>query len=279
MAVGLWGVLQLLGIGAGLSALDPDDVRSAHGAALGTGAWSVIAPLIALFVGGWVAGKLANSYDRKVTGGHGLVVWGVTAAIGLVMSVFMVRGLALSARHHDTSTVSYGMENDTSVREAQEALVPINTRLKETNKAMISPHQLLESVRAAKTDDGFDNDKFVSALDENTALSKADAQAVAAQLGPRPAGLAERAATPDPETRDAIDAAKNTGKAVLGLSIAMLLGIAAAIGGALLSQHRFARKDKHHTHRHTTAQYPATTTTQTEFVPPAHYPPPTDQGL
>ena len=253
VALSLWGVLQLLGIGAGLAALDPDNVRSARGAAIGAGAWSVIAPLIALFVGGWVAGKLASTYERKVAGGHGLVVWGLTVALGLVASVFMVRGLAMRAehyedRHHEGMMgygMGYGMENGAAVREARDALVPINARLAEAKKPMISPHQLLEAVRAAKTEGGFDPGKFIQALDANTALDTADAEAVANQLGPIPAGLADRATMPGPEARDALAATRATGTALLGLSIAMLVGLLAAIGGALLSVRRASgREDK-----------------------------------
>ena len=257
VALSLWGVLQLLGIGAGLAALDPDNVRSARGAAIGAGAWSVIAPLIALFVGGWVAGKLASTYERKVAGGHGLVVWGLTVALGLVASIFMVRGLAMRAeryedRHHEGMMgygmgygMGHGMENGAAVREARDALVPINARLAEAKKPMISPHQLLEAVRAAKTEGGFDHGKFIQALDANTALDTADAEAVANQLGPSPASLADRATMPGPEARDALAATRATGTALLGLSIAMLVGLLAAIGGALLSVRRASgREDK-----------------------------------
>ena len=279
VALSLWGVLQLIGIGAGLAALDLDNVRSARGAAIGAGAWSVIAPLIALFVGGWVAGKLASTYDRKVAGGHGLVVWGLTVALGLVASVFMVRGLAMRAehyedRHHEGMMgygmgygmghgMGHGMENGAAVREARDALVPINARLEQAKKPMISPHQLLDAVRAAKTEGGFDPGKFIQALDANTALDTADAEAVANQLGPIPAGLADRATMPDPEARDALAATRATGTALLGLSISMLVGLLAAIGGALLSVRR------------STGREGKAATPTSEVEPPAAIPPTT----
>ena len=76
VAVGLWGVFQLLGIATGLTALDPDDARSAKSAAIGIGAFSVLAPLVATFAGGFLAARLANTWDKRVAGTHGAVVWG-----------------------------------------------------------------------------------------------------------------------------------------------------------------------------------------------------------
>jgi len=90
VALGLWGVLQLLGLGAGLIAIDPDDPATARGIAVGAGAWSVLAPMLAMFAGGYVAVKLASTDEQRVAGLHGLVVWGLTSAAGLVATLWLV---------------------------------------------------------------------------------------------------------------------------------------------------------------------------------------------
>ena len=45
-----------VGLAVGLSSLNPANPGSARGAGIFTGVWGLIAPLIALFAGGWVAG-------------------------------------------------------------------------------------------------------------------------------------------------------------------------------------------------------------------------------
>ena len=49
LAVGLSILLQTLGMGIGLSAVDTDDAGNLKGVGIGTGIWSMPAPLIALF--------------------------------------------------------------------------------------------------------------------------------------------------------------------------------------------------------------------------------------
>src|SRR5438477_10327762 len=56
VSVGLWVLLQMLGTGIGLAVIDTNDPHSLRGIGIGTGIWSVIAPLLALFFGGMVAG-------------------------------------------------------------------------------------------------------------------------------------------------------------------------------------------------------------------------------
>lgn len=270
VAVGLWGVFQLLGIGAGLAALDPDDAMSARGTALGIGAWSVLAPLIATLVGGYVAAKLANTYDRRVAGTHGFVVWGLTAIVGLMATLWMVKSAAVGAMHAEAAADRQEMTRPNAAagvsdanREAQDALMPINQRLRLQGKAQINPDQLVAAARESMDDNEFDSEKFVEKLDDRTALNRDEAKEVATQLGPRAAGLAQRAPAATAREHDAIDAAKNAGKGLLTLAISILLSIATAILGSLLALRRFG-KDKDDRGRevrerdvHTTAPYPA----------------------
>ncbi len=80
-------VLNLLGLGIGLSAFDPvTDGDSAGGFGIGQGIWFVLSSLLSLFAGGWVAGHLAGM-PRRVDGLlHGLVTWGLTT----LLTVYLV---------------------------------------------------------------------------------------------------------------------------------------------------------------------------------------------
>lgn len=55
-------LLTLLGLGIGLGTIDPLEERSPM-AGLGTGSaiWYIISSLLSLFVGGWIAGRLASA--------------------------------------------------------------------------------------------------------------------------------------------------------------------------------------------------------------------------
>src|SRR5436190_6171171 len=83
LAVGLWILLQTLGMGLGLAAVDTDDAGSLKGVGIGTGIWSLIAPLIAMFFGAYVAGRLAVTHDRRIGAIHGSVMWGLATVVGL----------------------------------------------------------------------------------------------------------------------------------------------------------------------------------------------------
>lgn len=97
-SVGFWLLLQLIGVGIGLCAHDAADrVSTMHAARVGTTAWTLIAQLIAAFFGGMVAGKLAQTYDRRHAGMHGLVAWALTSVVGLWATIWVITKLTVGA--------------------------------------------------------------------------------------------------------------------------------------------------------------------------------------
>jgi len=90
-SVGIWLLLQLLGVGIGLCAQSAaDDTRVLHAAGIATTVWTLVAQLIAAFFGGMVAGRLAQTYDRKLAGMHGLVTWALTSVVGLWAMIWVI---------------------------------------------------------------------------------------------------------------------------------------------------------------------------------------------
>ncbi|WP_461051157.1 hypothetical protein [Spirosoma arcticum] len=69
-------LLTLLGIGVGLSSIDAvDEQNPAAGLGIGTAIWYIVSSLLSLFVGGWVAGRLASTprlFDGVI---HGVLTW------------------------------------------------------------------------------------------------------------------------------------------------------------------------------------------------------------
>jgi hypothetical protein len=88
--------LSLLGLGIGIGTIDPVEEQN-PAAGLGTGAliWWIVSMLISLFIGGWVAGRLAGmptTFDSIL---HGVITWSLftllsfyllTTAVGRVIS-------------------------------------------------------------------------------------------------------------------------------------------------------------------------------------------------
>ncbi|MBA4149662.1 MAG: hypothetical protein H0X66_16240 [Verrucomicrobia bacterium] len=75
-------LLNLLGIGIGLHTIEPTtEAAPMAGLGIGAGIWWVVSSLIALFAGGYVAGRLAGvtrTYDATL---HGVLTWGVVTLI------------------------------------------------------------------------------------------------------------------------------------------------------------------------------------------------------
>ncbi len=81
-------LVTLFGIGLGLHIVEPlSDAEPAQKFGLGVGiAWCVSA-LIALFVGGWIAGRFAPDPGRGLGGLHGFLVWCLaTVVLSLVLA-------------------------------------------------------------------------------------------------------------------------------------------------------------------------------------------------
>lgn len=76
IALGIQILLSLLGMGIGMSSVDPMKEQNPM-AGLGTGTlvWWIITFLLALFAGGWVAGRLSGTAHRFESILHGILTW------------------------------------------------------------------------------------------------------------------------------------------------------------------------------------------------------------
>ena len=86
-ALGMWVLLYALGLALGLSTVDPKDSDTLRATGVFTGIWGLATPLVALFIGGLVAGRSAGPLSRGGGAIHGLVVWSLTALAGLYLVV------------------------------------------------------------------------------------------------------------------------------------------------------------------------------------------------
>jgi hypothetical protein len=90
VSLGVWFLLHTLGMGVGLIAVDPDYASSLRAVGIGTGIWSLVAPLIGLFVGGMVTARLSGSLTRLSAVIHGAVLWSIATIVSLMVMVALV---------------------------------------------------------------------------------------------------------------------------------------------------------------------------------------------
>ncbi len=102
VAVAVGALLNLLGLAVGATTLDPatpGDSPSASLLAMAGGLWLLLANLIGLGMGGWVAARLSGTSDDTDGVLHGLSVW----AVGFLLSAVLVAfGLWIRLKLEDT---------------------------------------------------------------------------------------------------------------------------------------------------------------------------------
>jgi hypothetical protein len=254
-ALGLWLLLYAFGVALGFSTVDPNNPGSVKGSGIFTGVWSGVAPLIALFVGGLVAGRLSGVFSRGYGALHGLVMWGLVSVAGVYFVGSIVATAVTGAASAGKAVVQGGGEVVKGVTggaggaasalglDWNDALGPINQRLQAEGKPTVTADQLQaatkDAVQGSVRQGRFDRATFESALARNTALSRQDAQELSQraeqQFNQTTSGLKQRAqgAMQSMET-GALKAVDVTGKAFWAVFGALALGLAASIVGGLV---------------------------------------------
>jgi hypothetical protein len=259
LAIGLWILLQTLGMGLGLASVDTDNTGSLRAAGIGTGIWSIIAPLIALFLGALVAGRLDASRSAGVGAMHGAVVWALSTIVGLWLMLSILAALASGVARVGTAAASAtGQVISSAGGNAGEAmnalgidtndlLAPINQRLQQQGKPPITEQQLDATVRAVAQrgirQGKLDREMLVEEVARNTSLSRPDAEDIANQIEDRYNQAQSRIGTRLEQAQQtaaetARAAADKTGKALLYGGIMMALSLGAALAGGAVGGRR-----------------------------------------
>jgi hypothetical protein len=252
-ALSLWLMLYTLGLALGLSAVGEGDASDLRASGLFTGVWSLLAPLLALFIGGLVAGRVSGALSRGAGALHGLVVWGLTALAGAWALAWLLTSLAGGVAALGTSAVQAGAGAVSSVEprqlgalarsfgiDAEQALAPVNARLRAAGKPEVGAEQLQaaarESVQQALQQGRLDRAMLARSVAAHTALSAADSDEIAGRIEAQfDAALAR---TRESLQTGALQAAQTTGRALWGVFAALFLGLLAALTGAALGSSR-----------------------------------------
>lgn len=156
VAIAFQILLGLLGIGLGFTIVDPADPMGGLAAwGIASSIYLVITQIIALFIGGYIAARLASARTDQSAMFHGLSIWALATiamvwiganAVGVAVSGLSsaVSGIASAA----TQTVGAMLPDEISLPDiSYEALPePLKEALRENN---ISPEDLQQELRSA----------------------------------------------------------------------------------------------------------------------------------
>lgn len=268
-AFALWLLLYAFGLAVGLTTIDASDTGSLRPSGIFTGIWALISPLVALFVGGYVAGRSAGVATRGEGASHGLIMWGLTTLIGaflvanllgaVIGGVASVGRAAVQAGGQAAGAAFSGARQGAGPAaqylgiDANDALRPINERLAAEGKPTITPQQLENAtkdvVQRGLREGRLDQPLLTQSIAQNTNLSQADAQQIAARLEGQFAEARGRIeqrieGAADAAQTGALKAAEASGKAFWGVFGALLLGLIAAVVGGLLGAPGRRRRDE-----------------------------------
>jgi hypothetical protein len=253
-ALGIWILLYTFGLAVGLSTIDPQSSGSLKGSGLFTGIWSIVSPLVALFVGGMVAGRGAGTQTRASGGVHGLVVWGLTAILGAYLVANLLGSVVSGVASAGKAAVGLGAQVASGGADqakafgldADDALKPVNQRLEAEGKPPVTADQLKaavgQSMQQAITTGNLDRNTLTQSIAQSTSLSQQDAEELSGRVESQfQEWKGQASAQLDKAKTSAMQAADTTGKAFFGVFGALLLGLVSAVLGAMAGVPRHHR--------------------------------------
>ena len=185
VAIVLMLLLNLLGIGIGLSTIDPMQESSPF-SGLGTGAiiWWVVSNLIAIFAGGYVAGKLAGIPLRNTSTLHGILTWSLytlisfwllTTAVGSIISgVGSILSKTISVAASGVQSAVGGSEDpNNNNQSASISFADVQREVKQvlsdTGDPALQPDSIQRTAESAAQEarQNLRNDKYVSDAEIN----------------------------------------------------------------------------------------------------------------
>lgn len=140
VALGVFILLSLVGIGLGLSLFEATEASPMNGSLTTTAIWQFVSQLVALGAGGFTAGRLAGVLHPTGTMLHGATVWALTtlAAVWIASQAVMgVAGIAGSA----VSGIASGAGS------AVRAVIPEDFSLPDMSLDSVSMDDLPDSVQ------------------------------------------------------------------------------------------------------------------------------------
>jgi len=246
-AIAVQLLLNLFGIGVGAAAINPQQGQPGQGLAVGAAIWFVISSIISLFVGGWIAARLAGISNQRDGALHGFVTWAVASLVLFYLLSTAIGGLLGGAASVLAQTASLAARG-------AEAVTPAATNVI-AQATGVTPEQVQADAGDLARDSNFQ--AFVTGVIKNGQVTPQDRQALANLLVERrnismqdanatiDRWQAQITQTVEQTKQTAAQAAKTAAsgvsKGAFGSFFALLLGLAAAVAGSWIGTQDFAR--------------------------------------
>lgn len=146
VALGVQVFLTAIGGAIGLAAAIPataHDADTARGIGIGAGVWTVLSPLVSMFVGAYVASYLSRPVDRGAAAINGIAIW----ALSLVVGVLIVGGAATSTASGLLSGAASGATNGGAMAAAQTSTQPREQLRADVNQKKVEAQRKLDANR------------------------------------------------------------------------------------------------------------------------------------
>jgi hypothetical protein len=250
-------LMMLLGLAVGLATIDPlaGDTPQASTLGIGGGVWWLVSTAVAVFLGAWVAGRLAGMPTRTDGMLHGIVTWAAATLIGfylltttigsLVGGAFGALGSAVQAVGQGTQSLAQGAMQvlPAEIREQADQLFAqapdagqVQQQAEQARQAAgggSTMDALQRVVRGVQTDASpQDRDAAINVISQQAGVPREEAERRLTQFQQTYQQYSQQAAD---QARQAADTAARTISQVSFWSvIALVIGaVLAAIGGSI----------------------------------------------
>ena len=153
VALATFLALTLLGLGIGVVDVDPRAADPVETSLIGTGVFIFVSQLVALGVGGFVAGRLAGVLHTLGSALHGATVWGLTTLAAAWLATSAATGLLNLAG----SAVSTALSGASS---AAQAVIPDDLSLPDISASAVGFDDLPEGIRSTLRENGITPENF-----------------------------------------------------------------------------------------------------------------------
>jgi hypothetical protein len=234
VAMGVSMLLAALGIAIGISAVDPGET-DAGTIGIGAAIWGGLQLLIALFIGGLVATRVGAIIDRTTGFFEGMLVW----VVSLILMAYLAGSGIASVASGAFSLLGGATQTFSAVVQGQGAApnVDVSGTVEQMAEQLRSP-ELVNNVASIT---GLSVNEVRNTLNETATRVEAnrDDPAQAAEEARRGiATLFDRARTSGALAAQAEEIQPEAASTAWLTFVAMLLSLAAAVGGAMLGRSR-----------------------------------------
>lgn len=143
-------LLTLLGLSIGMWAVDPAAGQEGfQGIGIGAAIWALVSFLVALYVGGWIAGRmsgLGNKFDGLL---EGFMVWGLVTVVTFMLLTTALGGIIGGAAGLAGDVLAAGAEQ---VEDPQQAVEEFGEPARETMEDPQAQQELEQTAREVGED-------------------------------------------------------------------------------------------------------------------------------